>query len=74
MLNGTRMKKIQILLYNRKQEKCIYKVFSIYKIENEDYYIKQNLKNDNEFEEFVKNLKKEVLKILMLTFQKMIIY
>ena len=43
-------------------EKCIYKVFSIYKIENEDYYIKTEFKNDNEFEEFVKNLKKRSIK------------
>ena len=40
----------------------IYKVFSIYRIENEDYYIKTEFKNDNEFEEFVKNLKKRSIK------------
>ena len=39
-----------------------YQVFSIYKIENEDYYIKTEFKNDNEFEEFVKNLKKRSIK------------
>lgn len=50
-----------ITLYNE-NEKCIYKVFSIYKIENEDYYIKTEFKNDNEFEEFVKNLKKRSIK------------
>lgn len=52
----------------------MYKVFSVYKIENEDYYIKTEFKNDNEFEDFIKTLKKKVLKILMLMFQKMIIY
>ena len=35
-----------ITLYTE-NEKCIYKVFSIYKIENEDYYIKTELKYDN---------------------------
>lgn len=50
-----------ITLYTE-NEKCIYKVFSIYKIENEDYYIKTEFKNDNEFEEFVKNLKKRSIK------------
>ena len=50
-----------IILYTE-NEKCIYKVFSIYKIENEDYYIKTEFKNDNEFEEFVKNLKKRSIK------------
>lgn len=52
---------INITLYTE-NEKCIYKVFSIYKIENEDYYIKTEFKNDNEFEEFVKNLKKRSIK------------
>ena len=50
-----------ITLYTE-NEKCIYKVFSIYKIENENYYIKTEFKNDNEFEEFVKNLKKRSIK------------
>ena len=50
-----------ITLYTE-NEKCIYKVFSIYRIENEDYYIKTEFKNDNEFEEFVKNLKKRSIK------------
>ena len=50
-----------ITLYTE-NEKCMYKVFSVYKIENEDYYIKTEFKNDNEFEEFVKNLKKRSIK------------
>ena len=37
----------------------MYKVFSVYKIENEDYYIKTEFKNDNEFEDFIKTLKKK---------------
>ena len=50
-----------ITLYTE-NEKCMYKVFSIYKIENEDYYIKTEFKNDNEFEDFIKTLKKKSIK------------
>lgn len=50
-----------IILYTE-NEKCIYKVFSVYKIKNEDYYIKTEFKNDNEFEGFIKNLKKRSIK------------
>ena len=50
-----------ITLYTE-NEKSIYKVFSVYKIENEDYYIKTEFKNDNEFEGFIKNLKKRSIK------------
>ena len=50
-----------ITLYTE-NEKCIYKVFSVYKIENEDYYIKTEFKNGNEFEGFIKNLKKRSIK------------
>ena len=46
-----------IALYTE-NEKYIYKVFSIYKIESEDYYIKTEFSNDNEFEKFIKTLKK----------------
>lgn len=50
-----------ITLYTE-NEKCMYKVFSVYKIENEDYYIKTEFKNDNEFEDFIKTLKKRSVK------------
>ena len=50
-----------ITLYTE-NEKCMHKVFSIYKIENEDYYIKTEFKNDNEFEDFIKTLKKRSIK------------
>ena len=50
-----------ITLYTE-NEKSIYKVFSVYKIENEDYYIKTEFKNGNEFEGFIKNLKKRSIK------------
>ena len=42
-----------ITLYTE-NEKSIYKVFSIYKIESEDYYIKTEFSNDNEFEKFIR--------------------
>ena len=51
-----------ITLYTE-NEKCMYKVFSVYKIENEDYYIKTEFKNDNEFEDFIKNLQKRSIKV-----------
>lgn len=38
------------------EEYHIYEVFSVYKIEKEDYYIKTNFKN-NEFEEFINTIK-----------------
>ena len=50
-----------ITLYTE-NEKSIYKVFSIYKIESEDYYIKTEFSNDNEFERFIENLKKRSIK------------
>lgn len=50
-----------IALYTE-NEKYIYKVFSTYKIESEDYYIKTEFSNDNEFEKFIKTLKKRSIK------------
>ena len=50
-----------ITLYTE-NEKSIYKVFSIYKIETEDYYIKTEFSNDNEFEKFIETLKKRSIK------------
>jgi len=38
-------------------EKCIYEVFSIYKIENEEYYIKTDFESDNEFSKFLEVIK-----------------
>ena len=52
---------INITLYTE-NTKYIYKVFSIYKIKSEDYYIKTEFENDNEFEMFVKNLQKRSIK------------
>ena len=50
-----------ISLYTE-NEKNIYKVFSIYKIESEDYYIKTEFGNNNEFEQFEKTIKKRSIK------------
>lgn len=41
---------IPFITENEKQE---YKVFSIYQVENEDYYITTNFETDNEFEKFI---------------------
>lgn len=50
-----------ITLYTE-NEKSIYKVFSIYKIESEDYYIKTEFSNDNEYEQFLNTIKKRSIK------------
>lgn len=50
-----------ITLYTE-NEKCIYKIFSIYKIESEDYYIKTEFSDDNNFEQFVNTIKKRSIK------------
>lgn len=50
-----------ITLYTE-NEKSIYKVFSIYKIESEDYYIKTEFSDDNNFEQFVNTIKKRSIK------------
>ena len=44
------------------KENYIYKVFSIYKIENEDYYIKTNFKNDEDYEKFLNTIKNRSIK------------
>ena len=40
----------------------IYKAFSIYKIESEDYYIKTNFKNDADYEKFLNIIKNRSIK------------
>ncbi len=44
------------------KENYIYKVFSIYRIENEDYYIKTNFKNDEDYEKFLNTIKNRSIK------------
>lgn len=43
-------------------EEAIYEVFSVYQIENEDYYIKTGFKNNTEFEVFINTLKDRSVK------------
>lgn len=46
--------KINLITEN---EKCIYEVFSVYQIENEDYYIQTNFKNDTEYDKFLQTIR-----------------
>ena len=50
-----------ITLYTE-NEKSIYKVFSIYKIESEDYYIKTDFSTDNEYQKFLNIIKERSIK------------
>ena len=59
------------ILLNTEDEECKYEVFSVYKIESEDYYIKTELKNDNEFETFINTIKgRSIKKIQFRSIQK----
>ena len=50
------------ITFYTENEKCVYKVFSIYKTESEDYYIKTEFNNDNEFEQFINTIKSRSIK------------
>lgn len=52
----------EYITFTTENEIQIYKVFSIYKIENENYYIKNDFNSDEEFIEFVETLKKRSIK------------
>ena len=43
-------------------ENCIYKVFSVYQIQKEDYYIKTNFSSNKEFEKFLETIKNRSMK------------
>ena len=43
-------------------ENCIYKVFSVYQIEKENYYIKTNFNSSSEFEKFLETIKTRSVK------------
>lgn len=45
------------IIYITESEKCIYRVFSVYKIENEDYYIQTEF-SDSKYNEFLKTITK----------------
>lgn len=44
------------------KENCIYKVFSVYQIEKEGYYIKTSFSSNNEFEKFLSTIKSRSVK------------
>ena len=50
------------VMFNVENENCIYRVFSVYQIEKEDYYITTNFNNNDEFEIFLKTIKKRSIK------------
>ncbi len=50
------------ITFYTENEKCVYKVFLIYKTESEDYYIKTEFNNDNEFEQFINTIKNRSIK------------
>jgi len=49
------------IIFITENETSIYEVFSIYKIQNEDYYIKIDF-NDKEFSKFIKTITKRSIK------------
>ena len=49
------------IVFITEQEVSTYRVFSIYQIKKEDYYIKTDFK-DNEFKKFIETLKKRSIK------------
>ena len=50
------------IVFITQNENRIYKVFSVYQIEKEDYYIRTEFNNDSEFEKFIKTLKQRSIK------------
>ena len=51
-----------IIPFITENEKAEYQVFSIYRIENEDYYITTNFGTDNEFKKFIDTIKLRSIK------------
>lgn len=50
------------IVFITENEKCIYKVFSVYQIEKESYYIKTQFSNDSEYKKFIKTIKERSIK------------
>ena len=44
------------------KEKSVYKVFSVYQIEDEDYYIQTDFDENNKFKDFVEKIKGRSIK------------
>jgi len=51
-----------IIPFITENEKSEYQVFSVYKIENEDYYITTNFRTDNEYQKFIDKIKSRSVK------------
>lgn len=52
----------QNVIFNINGQNYTYKVFSVYQIEKEDYYIKTNFNSNNEYEKFLNTIKKRSVK------------
>ena len=50
------------IIFNTENENSIYEVFSVYQIENEEYYIQTEFKTKDKFEKFIKTIKKRSIK------------
>ena len=51
-----------IIQFITEKEEIKYQVFSVYKIENEDYYLTNNFKDDKEFQVFIDKIKSRSIK------------
>lgn len=52
----------QNVIFNINGQNYTYRVFSVYQIEKEDYYIKTNFSSNNEYEKFLNTIKKRSVK------------
>ena len=50
------------IIFNVNGQNYTYRVFSVYQIEKEDYYIKTNFSSDNEYENFLNTIRKRSVK------------
>ncbi len=50
------------IIFNTENENGIYEVFSVYQIENEEYYIQTEFKTEDKFEKFIETIKKRSVK------------
>lgn len=50
------------IIFITQNQNCIYKVFSVYQIEKESYYIKTEFSSNSEFEKFLKTIKSRSIK------------
>ena len=50
------------IIFNTENENSIYEVFSVYQIENEEYYIQTEFKTEDKFEKFIETIKKRSIK------------